>query len=162
RSGGWPNGLTDELTTHLASLEKRMGRNLGDAADPLLVSVRSGAEFSMPGMMDTVLNLGLNDKSVEGLAKQTNNERFALDSYRRFIQMFGRIVLGIDGEHFDAPIEAEKKKAGVQSDAALTVDALSGLVQQYKAIIEKETGKAFPQDPAEQLRRAIEAVFSSW
>ena len=103
--GGWPKGLDKEIAAHVASLEKKMGRKLGDAKDPLLVSVRSGAKFSMPGMMDTVLNLGLNDASVQGLARSTNDERFAYDSYRRFIAMFGRIVLGVDGHHFEHPLE---------------------------------------------------------
>ena len=108
---GWPEGLDAEISAHLAKLEERMGRRLGDADDPLLVSVRSGAKFSMPGMMDTVLNLGLNDRSVEGLAKQTSDERFAFDSYRRFVQMYGRIVLGVPGEELDGPLEALKERA---------------------------------------------------
>src|SRR5271170_4866789 len=107
-ASGWPDGLSDEVATHLAELERKMGRDLGDADDPLLVSVRSGAEFSMPGMMDTVLNLGLNHESVEGLAKQTSDERFAFDSFRRFVQMYGRIVLGVDGAAFDERLDAMK------------------------------------------------------
>src|SRR5688500_12885478 len=114
---GWPAGLDDEVSKHVARLEKQMGKRLGDAADPLLVSVRSGAKFSMPGMMDTVLNLGLNDESVDGLAKQTDDERFAYDSYRRFIGMYGRIVLDIDGEHFDRLLDTAKEWDGVTADA---------------------------------------------
>src|SRR5438309_9864028 len=114
--GGWPKGLDEEIAKHVRGLEKSMGKRLGDAADPLLVSVRSGAKFSMPGMMDTVLNLGLNDASVKGLAEQTTDDRFAYDSYRRFISMYGRIVLGIDGDRFEHPFEAAKRAAGVEND----------------------------------------------
>jgi pyruvate, orthophosphate dikinase len=159
---GWPAGLSQEITTHVARLEKVMGRSLGDPRDPLLVSVRSGAKFSMPGMMDTVLNLGLNDRSVKGLAAVTSDERFAYDSYRRFISMYGRIVLGIDGEHFDKPLEAAKASARVRTDAELSAAALKELCEQYKQVVKNETGKAFPQDPAKQLRGAVEAVFQSW
>src|SRR5262245_49901401 len=113
--GGWPEGLDDEIASHVFKLEKAMGRKLGDPRDPLLVSVRSGAKFSMPGMMDTVLNLGLNDESVRGLAAQTSDARFANDSFRRFIQMYGKIVLGIDGERFDETFEAHRDKAGAAS-----------------------------------------------
>src|SRR3712207_6635465 len=114
---GWPTGLSDEVTRHTARLEKAMQRRLGDPSDPLLVSVRSGAKFSMPGMMDTVLNLGLNDRSVKGLAEVTSDERFAYDSYRRFVQMYGRIVLGVPGEEFDALFDAAKEAAGTANDA---------------------------------------------
>ena len=138
-----------------------MGRRLGDPDDPLLVSVRSGAKFSMPGMMDTVLNLGLNDQSVEGLAKQTSDERFAYDSYRRFVQMYGRIVLGIPGDQLDGPLETLKERTGA-SDAELPAAALQALVEELKVVVEKATGKPFPQEPIDQLRGAIEAVFSSW
>src|SRR6202046_2072085 len=160
--GGWPDGLTDEVARARGRLEKKMGNSLGDSADPLLVSVRSGAKFSMPGMMDTVLNLGLNDQSVEGLAKQTDDERFAFDSYRRFVAMYGRIVLGIDGEEFDTLLEAAKELAGTTSDAGIPVELLRYLVDAYQQIVERHTGKPFPQDPDEQLRGAIEAVFESW
>ncbi|HET7523086.1 MAG TPA: pyruvate, phosphate dikinase [Acidimicrobiales bacterium] len=160
--GGWPEGLSGEVDRQVRRLEKAMGKRLGDAADPLLVSVRSGAKFSMPGMMDTVLNLGLNDASVKGLADQTSDERFAYDSYRRFISMYGRIVLGIDGEKFDGPFEAAKEKSGVASDADLPAGALSELCEKFKAVVEKETGQPFPQEPQDQLRGAIEAVFKSW
>ncbi|HZY09306.1 MAG TPA: PEP/pyruvate-binding domain-containing protein, partial [Ilumatobacteraceae bacterium] len=151
-----------EIAGHVAKLEKAMGRKLGDASDPLLVSVRSGAKFSMPGMMDTVLNLGLNDQSVKGLAAVTSNERFAYDSYRRFISMYGRIVLGIDGEHFEHPLEEAKKTAGVKSDAELSAKSLKDLCQLYKKVVKTDTGKPFPQDPTKQLRGAVEAVFQSW
>ena len=159
---GWPEGLSGEVASHLKRLEKSMGKKLGDATDPLLVSVRSGAKFSMPGMMDTVLNLGLNDESVKGLAAQTDDERFAYDSYRRFVAMYGRIVLGIKGEAFDKPFEAAKEKAGVASDAEVPASLLSDLVQEYKAIVLAHTGNPFPEEPRDQLRGAIEAVFASW
>ena len=160
--GGWPEGLSGEIDKHRQRLEKAMGKRLGDPADPLLVSVRSGAAFSMPGMMDTVLNLGLNDDSVEGLAKQTSDERFAFDSYRRFIAMYGRIVLGIGGESFEELFEAAKELADTRSDAEVPTELLRYLVRSYKQIVERETGRPFPQDPADQLRGAIEAVFRSW
>ena len=161
-AGGWPDTLDSELSTARRRLEKRMGTRLGDADDPLLVSVRSGAKFSMPGMMDTVLNLGLNDRSVEGLARQTGDERFAYDSYRRFVAMYGRIVLDIPGEEFDTLLDAAKELAGTASDAGVPVALLRYLVDSYKVIVQRHTGRAFPQDPAEQLRGAIEAVFRSW
>jgi pyruvate, orthophosphate dikinase len=159
---GWPDGLTEEVNKQVRRLEKAMGKRLGDASDPLLVSVRSGAKFSMPGMMDTVLNLGLNDASVKGLADQTSDDRFAYDSYRRFISMYGRIVLGIDGALFEHPFEKAKEKAGVTSDAGVPAAALRDLCQDYKTVVEKATGHPFPQEPADQLRGAIEAVFASW
>ncbi|MBA3654210.1 MAG: pyruvate, phosphate dikinase, partial [Actinobacteria bacterium] len=159
---GWPAGLSDEIGKQVKKLEKTMGKGLGDPSDPLLVSVRSGAKFSMPGMMDTVLNLGLNDESVEGLAKQTSDERFAYDSYRRFIQMYGRIVQGIDGERFEHLLETAKEWDGVTEDAAVSADTLRRLVLRFQDVVRQETGKPFPQDPAEQLRGAVEAVFSSW
>jgi pyruvate,orthophosphate dikinase len=158
---GWPDGLDDELAHHVASLERFMGRRLGEPADPLLVSVRSGAAFSMPGMMDTVLDLGLNDESVRGLAAGTD-ERFALDSYRRFLSMYGRIVLEVPGEAFDEALEQAKAKAGVATDAELAPEALEALVDQHKGLIEERTGRTFPQDPRAQLRGAVEAVFRSW
>ncbi|MDE3086550.1 MAG: pyruvate, phosphate dikinase, partial [Acidobacteriota bacterium] len=161
-AGGWPSALTGEVGRARGRLERKMGKRLGDAVDPLLVSVRSGAKFSMPGMMDTVLNLGLNDASVEGLAKQTDDERFAYDSYRRFVSMYARIVLGLPGEPFDGLLEAAKARAGARSDAEVPVGELRGLVEVYQDLVRKETGKAFPQDPDAQLRGAIEAVFRSW
>jgi pyruvate, orthophosphate dikinase len=160
--GGWPGGLDDEIDKQLKKLEKSMGRELGDSADPLLVSVRSGAKFSMPGMMDTVLNLGLNDESVLGLAKQTGDERFAYDSYRRFIAMYGRIVQGIEAEAFDEPFEKAKTAAKVKDDSEIPADRLCDLADEYKAVVKKHTKKDFPQDPKDQLRGAIEAVFKSW
>ena len=161
-SGGWPDGLSDEVTRHVRRLEKAMGKKLGDSSDPLLVSVRSGAKFSMPGMMDTVLNLGLNDASVKGLAAQTSDDRFAYDSYRRFISMYGRIVLGIDSSRFDDSFEQAKDAAGVATDAEIPADVLRDLCEIYKRIVDDVTGHPFPQEPADQLRGAIEAVFASW
>jgi len=159
---GWPAGLSDEVARHTGRLEKAMERRLGDPSDPLLVSVRSGAKFSMPGMMDTVLNLGLNDRSVRGLARMTDDERFAYDSYRRFIAMYARIVLDLDGERFDDQLERAKRNAKVTSDADLPAEALKDLCVLYKKHVKERTGRAFPQDPQRQLRGAIEAVFSSW
>src|ERR1700734_2383194 len=160
--GGWPKSLDAEVAAARKRLEKAMGKTVGDAKDPLLVSVRSGAKFSMPGMMDTVLNLGLNDKSVEGLAAQTGDERFAFDSYRRFIAMYGRIVLELPGEEFDSLFEAAKELAGTTSDARGPTELLRYLVDSYQQIVERHTGEPFPQKPVEQLRGAIEAVFRSW
>jgi pyruvate, orthophosphate dikinase len=160
--GGWPAGLSDEVARHTGRLEKAMRRKLGDPSDPLLVSVRSGAKFSMPGMMDTVLNLGLNDRSVKGLARATADERFAYDSYRRFIAMYARIVLDLDGARFDEELERAKKNARVSSDAALPAEELKDLCAIYKKLVKEGTRKAFPQDPQRQLRGAIEAVFRSW
>ncbi len=159
---GWPAQLDEEIAQQVFALEKKMGRKLGDPFDPLLVSVRSGAKFSMPGMMDTVLNLGLNDESVKGLAHVTDDERFAYDSYRRFIAMYGRIVMGVDGELFDHPLEAAKAKAGAKSDSDLTAKVLKDLCKQYQAVVKKATKMPFPQKPREQLRGAVEAVFASW
>jgi pyruvate, orthophosphate dikinase len=161
-AGGWPDGLDDEIAKQVTRLERKMGRRLGDPSDPLLVSVRSGAKFSMPGMMDTVLNLGLNDNSVKGLAAGTDDERFAYDSYRRFIAMYGRIVLGIAGEKFEHPLDEAKTEAGAANDAALPAGVLQELCELYKSVVQDATGKPFPQDPLEQLRGAIEAVFKSW
>ena len=159
---GWPASLDKEIDKAVTKLEKQMGKRLGDPADPLLVSVRSGAKFSMPGMMDTVLNLGLNDDSVEGLAKQTSDERFAYDSYRRFIAMYGRIVLGVDGEDFERLLEHAKEWDGATADSDVTPETLRRLCDRYKTIVAKHTGSPFPQDPGDQLRGAIEAVFRSW
>ena len=157
-----PGGLMDEVAEARAALEAKMGKQLGDALDPLLVSVRSGAPFSMPGMMDTVLNLGLNDVSVGGLAKQTDNERFAWDSYRRFIQMFAKIVLEVEGDKFEHALSALRDERGVATDPELTADDLRGLVERFKAIVFADAGIEFPQDPEQQLAHAIEAVFRSW
>jgi pyruvate,orthophosphate dikinase len=161
-ASGWPEGLLEEVAAALAGLEASMGKTLGDPADPLLVSVRSGAKFSMPGMMDTVLNLGLNEESVEGLAKQTSDERFAYDSYRRFIAMYSRIVLGLSGDAFDTLFEAAKELAGTEDDAGVPPELLRYLAGSYRQLVERETGQAFPEEPAIQLRGAIEAVFRSW
>src|SRR6202030_2828209 len=136
---------------HLEQLESAIGRRLGDPADPLLVSVRSGAKFSMPGMMDTVLNIGLSDESVQGLAKQAGNERFAWDSYRRLIQMFGKTVLDIEGEHFEHAIDAAKKAKGVSNDLDLDAGDLQNIVETFKGIISAQAGHDFPQDPREQM-----------
>jgi pyruvate, orthophosphate dikinase len=160
--GEFPEGLLDEVAEHLKGLEEAMGRQLGHPDDPLLVSVRSGAPFSMPGMMDTVLNVGLNDDSVTGLAKQTSSERFAWDSYRRLLQMFGKTVLGIDGDLFEDEIEHMKDKKKVKNDVDLATGDLQKLVKSFKKIIKKEHGSEFPQDPTEQLDEAIRAVFRSW
>ncbi len=157
-----PGGLMDEVAGRRAELESKMGKRLGDASDPLLVSVRSGAAFSMPGMMDTVLNLGLNDVSVGGLARQTGNERFAYDSYRRFVQMFGKVVLDVDGDLFEDALHARREERGVATDPELGADDLRDLVETFKGIVKAEAGIEFPQDPDEQLRHAIEAVFKSW
>jgi pyruvate,orthophosphate dikinase len=157
-----PAGLMDEVAAARAALEAKMGKTLGDESDPLLVSVRSGAPFSMPGMMDTVLNLGLNDQSVKGLARQTNNERFAYDSYRRFVQMFGKIVLDVSGELFEEALHDLVEERGLRVDTELSSEDLAGLVETFKGIVKREAGVDFPTDPAEQLRYAIEAVFKSW
>ncbi len=160
--GTTPEGLDEEIAVHLQQLETAMGRKLGDPADPLLVSVRSGAKFSMPGMMETVLNIGLSDESVQGLAKQAGNERFAWDAYRRLLQMFGRTVLGIDGQHFEHALDAAKKAKGVSNDLELDATDLQNLVAAYKDIVKTQTGRDFPQDPSEQMNLAIRAVFNSW
>src|SRR5437773_952741 len=157
-----PPGLWDQVRKALAPVERSTTKKLGDPKDPLLVSVRSGAAMSMPGMMDTVLNLGLNDESRAGLAKLTKNERFAWDAYRRFISMFARIVLGIDPSKFEHALEAKKKAARVETDPELSAKQLEQLVEEYKTIVRAETGKPFPTQPQDQLRLAIEAVFGSW
>ncbi len=158
----YPSTLKAEVDKNLAKLEKTMKKGFGDAENPLLVSVRSGAPVSMPGMMDTILNLGLNDKTVEGLAKKANNPRFAWDSYRRFIQMFGNVVLGIEHAKFEHILEQVKEEKGVKLDTELDVDALKEIVDRYKALVKKEKGFDLPQDPRKQLDMAIDAVFSSW
>jgi pyruvate, orthophosphate dikinase len=160
--GDVPEGLAGEIDEHLALLEKEMGRRLGDPADPLLVSVRSGAAVSMPGMMETVLNVGLNDESVRGLADQSNDERFAMDSYRRLLQMFGATVLGIDSEVFANALDKVKRERGSESDTDLGADDLRGLVETFKHLTHEYAGRGFPQDPREQLELAMRAVFDSW
>nr|WP_295919431.1 pyruvate, phosphate dikinase [uncultured Actinomyces sp.] len=157
-----PETLATEVTRALRGVEDQMGRHLGDPADPLLVSVRSGAKFSMPGMMETVLNIGLNDESVLGLAAVSGNERFAWDSYRRLIQMFGKTVLDIDGDLFSDALDALKAERGVKGDTELTAEDLKGLVDTFKGIVKEQTGEDFPQDPRTQMDMGIEAVFRSW
>jgi pyruvate,orthophosphate dikinase len=161
-TGAEPAALRDEVSAHLDALEQRMGKTLGRADDPLLVSVRSGAKFSMPGMMDTVLNIGLSDASVAGLAAQAGNERFAWDSYRRLVQMFGKTVLDVDGELFEEAIEAAKRAKGADSDLGLDAADLKQLVEDFKAIVAREAGREFPQEPREQMDLAVRAVFDSW
>ncbi|MDP9247583.1 MAG: pyruvate, phosphate dikinase [Candidatus Dormibacteraeota bacterium] len=157
-----PEGLWEQAESALAQVEEQTGKRLGDPQNPLLVSVRSGAKFSMPGMMDTVLNLGLNAQTLEGLQVLTGDQRFALDAYRRFVQMFGKIVKGIDGDLFEEALHGAKERAGVKTDPELSPAQLSELVEEFKAIYKKETGEEFPDDPKQQLRAAIEAVFASW
>jgi pyruvate,orthophosphate dikinase len=161
-TGSEPASLRDEVSAHLAALETTMGKKLGDAADPLLVSVRSGAKFSMPGMMDTVLNIGLSDASVQGLAQQSGNERFAWDSYRRLVQMFGKTVLGVEGELFEEALDEVKRAKGTVNDLDLDAADLKGLVATFKKIVKDHAGREFPQDPREQLDLAVHAVFDSW
>jgi pyruvate, orthophosphate dikinase len=158
----FPDGLDDQVAEALGRLEDQAGKRLGDADDPLLVSVRSGARESMPGMLDTVLNLGLNDDSVEGLARGTDNERFAWDSYRRFVQMFGNVCRGIAGERYEELIAERKKDAGVKEDVELDLDQLRTLTDRFKEVFREETGEEFPQEPQEQLAQAVRAVFDSW
>ena len=158
----WPEGLENEVKEHLDRLQKKMKKNLGDEKNPLFVSVRSGSYVSMPGMMDTVLNLGMNDKSVLAFTKLTNNERGAWDSYRRFITMFGDVVMGVKHAKFEEILEETKENKGVKYDTELDVNDLKGLIPKYKELVKKESGKDFPQDPQKQLRMAIDAVFNSW
>jgi pyruvate,orthophosphate dikinase len=160
--GEVPAGLDDEVDEHIAALEQRTAKGFGDASNPLLVSVRSGAAISMPGMMESILNLGLNDVAVEGLGASTGNERFALDSYRRLIQMYGDVVDGVDGQRFEQALTDLKAARGVSQDVELTAEDLRELVDTFKSIYEEETGSSFPQDAHEQLRRAYRAVFDSW
>ncbi|HEY3765659.1 MAG TPA: pyruvate, phosphate dikinase [Gaiellales bacterium] len=160
--GTWPDGLREQVAEHLATLQERVGKTLGDPSDPLLVSVRSGSPVSMPGMMDTILNLGLNDRSVEGLARKSGDERFALDSYRRFVQMFGDVVMGVDGHLFEDALDRAKLDRGVRADVDLTADDLRRLLEAYRGIYRAGTGEDFPQAPAEQLERSVAAVFRSW
>jgi pyruvate, orthophosphate dikinase len=158
----FPAGMWEQVLEALKDVEGAAGKRFGDPANSLLVSVRSGAKFSMPGMMDTILNLGLNDVTVEGLAGATDNPRFAYDSYRRFIQMYGNVVLDIEKDAFEHALSAQKEQAGVQTDPELSADDLKAVIATYKGIVERETGKPFPSDPLEQLRGAVEAVFASW
>jgi pyruvate,orthophosphate dikinase len=157
-----PKEVDAQIKEAVAKLEAQMGKKLGGVEDPLLVSVRSGAKFSMPGMMNTILNLGLNDKSTEGLVKKTGNPRFAYDCYRRFIQMFGEVALGVEMEHFDHIFDARKAKIKAKLDTDLTAEDLQAVIADYKKLVKKETGKDFPQDPMQQLTLARDAVFNSW
>jgi pyruvate,orthophosphate dikinase len=157
-----PDGLEDEIERHVHALEGKSGKRFGDTRDPLLVSVRSGAAVSMPGMMDTILNLGLGDEAVEGLAETTDNRRFAFDSYRRLVQMYGEVVDGIDGHRFEQELSRVKQERGVDQDSGLSADDLAALTDNFKRIYQEETGSPFPQDAREQLRRAVRAVFDSW
>ncbi|MEM2874478.1 MAG: pyruvate, phosphate dikinase [Candidatus Hadarchaeales archaeon] len=157
-----PDGLMDEVKEAMRRLERITGKSFGDPKNPLLISIRSGSMLSMPGMMDTILNLGLNDETVMGLAELTKNERFAQDAYRRFIQMFGKIVLGIDGKKFDEIFEKHKEHVGAKVDTDLTADDLKQIVRKFKELVERETGAGFPSDPYRQLELAIQAVFRSW
>ncbi|WP_425806839.1 pyruvate, phosphate dikinase [Desulfitobacterium sp. Sab5] len=160
--GQFPEGLWDQIKPALGNVEESTGKTFGNPEDPLLVSVRSGAKFSMPGMMDTILNLGLNDQTVRGLAHSTQNDRFAYDSYRRFIQMFGNVVLEIEHHFFEAILDEAKSKQAVTYDSELSTDSLKWVVEEYKKLIQKETGKPFPQEPIQQLEQAVLAVFRSW
>jgi pyruvate,orthophosphate dikinase len=162
QTGREPAGLRDEVARELARLEARMGRRLGDASDPLLLSVRSGAPISMPGMMDTILNLGLTRQTVEGLAARTGDRRFAFDSLRRLLQMFGNVVLGIPLDRFEAVLGRARRAAGAAEDAALDAAALEAVADEYREVIRREAGRPFPEDAHEQLTQAIEAVFKSW
>ena len=157
-----PQGLEAEIADHVRRLEESTGKRFGDADDPLLVSVRSGAAISMPGMMDSILNLGLNDDAVAGLGEATGNPRFAYDSYRRLIQMYGEVVEGIDGNRFEQALADLKSARGVAQDTDLTADDLAGLVETYKRIYEEDTGRPFAQDARAQLSRAVRGVFESW
>lgn len=160
--GSWPEGLKEAVAEGIAHLEQALGFGFGDQNNPLLVSVRSGAAVSMPGMMDTVLNLGINDDVARGLAQRSGNERFAYDAYRRFIDMFGDVVMGVDHAHFEESLESLKAEAGVESDVDLNGEQLKSLVERYKAIYRRHTGFMFPTDPWEQLHLSINAVFNSW
>src|SRR4051812_7560984 len=157
-----PKGTMEEVRANIARVEKATGKKFGDANNPLLLAARSGAKMSMPGMMDTVLNIGLNDKVVEGMAKLTGNERFAYDSYRRLINMFGDTVMGVDHHHFETELSAVKKDKGVELDTDLDTESLKEVVRRYKDVYKQHVGSAFPQDPFTQLEAAIEAVFKSW
>jgi len=158
----YPEGLEDQIEENLKKLEEKMGMGFGDEKNPLLVSVRSGAVFSMPGMMDTVLNLGLNDKTVAALIEKTKNERFGWDSYRRFVQMFGDVVMDVEHNKFEEALQSKKDKKNVKFDTELTAEDLRELVEDYKKIIKEAKGRSFPQDPREQLKMSIGAVFGSW
>ena len=157
-----PRGLMEEVKSHLARVEKATGKKFGDPGNPLLVAVRSGGKVSMPGMMDTVLNIGMNDDVVEGMVRLTNNERFAFDSYRRLINMFGDTVMGVDHHHFEQELTAVKNARGAKVDTDLDAEGLKEVVERYKKVYRQIVGDDFPQDPLVQLEHAIEAVFKSW
>ena len=154
--------IVESIFEKLEELENVTGKKFGDVSNPLLVSVRSGAKISMPGMMDTILNLGLNDETVEGMAALTENPRFAYDSYRRFIQMFGDVVMEIDKRKFDAIFDGKKEEKGCQFDVDLTTEDLKEIITGYKALVKEEMGRDFPQEPKDQLMEAVMAVFRSW
>src|ERR1041385_2954613 len=162
QKGTVPKAIDGEIAGHLRRLEKTAGATLGSTENPLLVSVRSGAKFSMPGMMDTILNLGLNDDAVEGLKRRTSNGRFAFDSYRRFIQMFGNVVLEIPKEAFEHEFDAVKKARGARSDTDLDEQALREVVERYKKVVKDRAKRDFPQNPNDQLKMARDPVFRSW
>src|SRR5687768_3567161 len=162
RDGKHPPTLRDEVDNNLEQLERATGKRLGEPQNPLLVSVRSGSPVSMPGMMETILNLGLNNVTVEGLAQESGSARFAYDSYRRFLQMYGDVVLGVLSQDFESLLKGKRLLEGVSSDAELSEDALRNLAEEYKALVRTRTGEAFPMDPAQQLWGAIEAVWKSW
>ena len=162
KTGRYPEGLAEEIEAHLVRLEETCSKTLGDSSNPLLLSVRSGSVFSMPGMMDTILNLGLNDETVEGLARSTSNPRFAYDCYRRFINMFGDVVMGVDPQLFEDVLTAKKQAVGAEHDTDLSADDLESLCAEYKALLKEKTGRLFPSDPREQLDLAVRAVFRSW
>ncbi|MGH7714069.1 MAG: PEP/pyruvate-binding domain-containing protein, partial [Gemmatimonadaceae bacterium] len=162
QTGRYPSALPDEVRRYLTRIEEATGRRFGDASNPLLLSVRSGAPVSMPGMMETILNLGLNPITVEGLARQSGNVRFAYDSYRRFIQMYGNVVLGVPTQQFEQLLSAKRLVAHAADDAELDAETLRNLVEEYQALVRNTTGDPFPTDPEAQLWGAIEAVWNSW
>ncbi|MCK4778095.1 MAG: pyruvate, phosphate dikinase, partial [Actinomycetia bacterium] len=162
KEGAMPEGLMEQVMEAMNKLEEKAGKKFGDINNPLLVSVRSGAKFSMPGMMDTILNLGLNEVTLSGMIRQSSNERFGYDSFRRFIQMFSDIVLRIGKDKFEERIQRKKEEKSVNLDTELTVDDLKDLVEEFKNIVRENTGELFPEAPKEQLERAIRAVFESW
>ena len=161
-TGTYSDALKQQVAEAIKRLERDTGKVFGGTDNPLLVSVRSGAPASMPGMMDTILNLGLNERTVQALAKNTDNERFAYDSYRRFVQMYGDVVLLVPPAKYEKLLDEYKERRGVEADTGLTADDLKNLVQDFKALAEEKTGKPFPEDPTEQLWGAVEAVFRSW
>ena len=157
-----PAGVMDEVHAHMRSIEEQTGKGFGDADNPLLVSVRSGSAMSMPGMMDTILNLGLNSATLQGVIAQTGDRRFGYDAYRRFIQLFGKVALGVSDELFDKQFDGVKKKAGVKEDLELSADDLREISERFLKVVEEATGRPFPEDPYVQLEIAVKAVFNSW